>query len=107
MGAEKKCMSETEIRDFIRQNLPAMREVAPKEFDAMVKNGEILAEKLMAFMHGAIKGRDEPQAAAIAAFVAPEVTIEVGAVVAGIVAGEIAGAKAHGGKLTSTPGQTE
>jgi hypothetical protein len=97
MSKESKRLSETEIRDYIRQNLPSMQEVAPKEFEAMVKNGEIMAEKLVAYMHGSIKGREDMQVALVA-FIAPEVTIEVGAVVVGIVAGEIAGAKAHGGK---------
>lgn len=99
MSKERKCLSETEIRDYIRQNMPSMQEVAPKEFEAMVKNGEIMAEKLVAYMHGSIKGRDDVQFA-LAAFIAPEVTIEVGAVVVGIVAGEIAGAKAHVAKAT-------
>jgi hypothetical protein len=93
MKMEKKQMSELEIKEYIRQNMPSMQEIAPQEFQAMVKNGEIMAEKLVAYMHGSLKSREEM--VALVAFVAPEVTIEVGAVVVGIVAGEIAGAKAH------------
>jgi hypothetical protein len=106
MTKEKRQFSESELQDFIRENMPAMREVAPKEFDAMVKNGEILAEKLMAYMHGAVKGREDVQFALVA-FIAPEVTIEVGAVVAGVVAGEIAGSKSKIARASRGPGHED
>ena len=110
-----KCVDEAEmakkqreIRDVMLRCIPEIREISPKEYDEMIKNGTILADKLAIYMQGAARGQGvEPTAipALIGAAIV-KVAPEVIAVVAGVVAGEIAAQRA-GGVIVAPSGRDE
>jgi hypothetical protein len=91
-----------QIRSMVLKNIPSVREIAPKEFEAMVAQGKVLAERLTGFVQGSIQAQEGIKSPTgevailpfLAAIVSEEAVVEVGAVVAGVIAGDIVGNKA-------------
>jgi hypothetical protein len=97
----KTRLTNDQIRSFVLKNVPSVREVAPKEFEAMVAQGKVLADRLTGYIQGSIQAQEGIKAPGqevgifpfIAAIVSEEAVVEVGAVVAGVIAGDIVGNK--------------
>lgn len=93
--------SNDQIRSLVLKYMPSVREVAPKEFEAMVEQGKVLADRLTGYIQGSIEAQEGIKSATrqvvgiipIAAIITADATVEVGAVVAGVIAGDIVGNK--------------
>jgi hypothetical protein len=94
----KNKLTNDQIRSYVLKNLPSVREIAPKEFEAMVAQGKVLADRLTGYVQGSIQAQEGLRSSTqqevaifpfLAAIISEEAVVEVGAVVAGVVAGDI------------------